>query len=105
MKLQASLTVLVRSHSLSTGAAPLVKTLLLSTLVVFTLSGCGVDKMIRDDDMKENRSKCVDYGFRPGSDEFANCMERSMENTEQERERSYRDYKRREDAREAREKK
>ena len=82
-----------------------MKTVLFCTLFVVTLSGCGVDKMIRDDDMQESRTKCVEYGFRPGSDEFANCMQRSVENTEQERERSYRDYQRREEAREAREKK
>lgn len=80
-----------------------MKTLLLSALVVVTLGGCGVDKMIRDDDLQESRSKCVEYGFRPGSVEFANCMQRSVEGTEQERERSYSESERRREAQEERE--
>ncbi len=76
-----------------------MKIYFLAALVVITLSGCGVDKMIRDDDLQQSRSKCAEYGFRPGSVEFANCMQRPVGDAEQQRERSYFDSERRREAR------
>ena len=49
------------------------------------LSGCGIDKMVRDDDMKLARQKCAEYGFASGSNEFSQCMQRSVESAEQQR--------------------
>ena len=81
-----------------------MKLFVVPVLLGVTLGGCGIDKMIHEDDLQASRVKCTDYGFKPGSVEFANCMQRSVEGAEQERDRSFHEQRRRGE-REVREKK
>ena len=62
---------------------------LLPALMVLLLSGCGIDEYVRKQDVETSRAKCVDYGFQPGTADFAQCVQRSVEGTEQERDRSF----------------
>ncbi len=66
--------------------------LILSALAAVRLGGCGIDKMVCDDDLQKGRFKYVEYDFRPGAVKFANCMQRSVESTEQERRRCYSEH-------------
>lgn len=68
--------------------------LLYAAVLGSTLSGCGIEQMVHDDDLKAARQKCIEYGFATGSNEFAQCMQRSVEGAEQQRDRDYYEMRR-----------
>jgi hypothetical protein len=41
-------------------------------LLTLPLSACGLDKMME----KEDHKTCEKYGFQPGTDAFAKCMQK-----------------------------
>ena len=48
-----------------------MRVLMLAGLLVLPLAACDLDKMVADGD----RDTCRGYGFQPGTDAFANCMQ------------------------------
>ncbi len=40
------------------------------------LSGCGVDQALDRIDREEDQQACTGFGFQPGTDAFATCMQR-----------------------------
>lgn len=63
--------------------------LLLALVVVLPLSGCGIDEYVRKQEVEDGRAKCIDYGFQPGTTEFAQCVQRSVEETQRQNDRAF----------------
>ena len=46
--------------------------LLLTSVSFLVLSGCVSDAELR----KQDEAQCMSYGFKPGTTDFANCLQR-----------------------------
>lgn len=72
----------VRPYALAT------RLLLISTGLVATLAGCGLDDTLHRMDLATYQRQCSEFGFTPGTDAFAQCMQRQAAQRAEENQRT-----------------
>jgi len=56
--------------------------------LLVTLGACGVEQALDRMDHEADERQCRDFGFRPGTDTFANCMQQQEAQRREEIQRS-----------------
>lgn len=62
--------------------------LLIAAGLVAALAGCGLDATLHRMDLATYQRQCSEFGFTPGTDAFAQCMQRQAAQREEENQRT-----------------
>ncbi|HOV17919.1 hypothetical protein [Ottowia sp.] len=56
-----------------------------AVLFLLTLTGCGLQQSVHEDDLRRSRAQCSEYGFAPDSVPYAQCMQSAMQHIDAQR--------------------